>query len=110
MSRTTLQPIYKKFFTSFSMQVRRRYLMLLKKETVTDGLRRRRGECKSCGECCKASFPCPFLFARDGMLLCKIHETKPEVCKTYPFDESDMFPHTKTRCGYYFVKDDDLQA
>jgi len=81
--------------------------MLLKKETVADGLKRRRGECLGCGECCKASFSCPFLFLSGDKWLCKIHETKPEVCKTYPFNEHDVFPHTKERCGYYFVKEDE---
>ena len=97
-----MQRAYKKFITSFTMQIKRRYLMLMKKETIESGLKRRRGECLGCGDCCKASFPCPFLFERDSQWLCKIHETKPEVCKTYPFNEQDMFPHTK-RCGYYFV-------
>ncbi|MFZ2957833.1 MAG: YkgJ family cysteine cluster protein [Candidatus Ozemobacteraceae bacterium] len=95
--------IYKKFVTSLKMQLKRRYLMLLKKEAVEDGLRRRRGECHGCGECCKASFPCPFLFELNGQWLCQIHETKPEVCKTYPFNEQDMFPHAKGKCGYFFV-------
>jgi len=96
--------VSQKFITSFRMQVKRRYLMLLKKESVEDGLRRRRGECLGCGECCKASFPCPFLFEKEGSWLCKIHETKPEVCKTYPFNEADMFPHAASKCGYYFLK------
>lgn len=101
---------YKKFVTSFSMQIKRRYLMLLKQETVADGLRRRRGECTGCGECCKASFPCPFLFLKDGKWLCKIHETKPEVCKTYPFNEDDFFPHAKKNCGYYFISQEEAEA
>lgn len=95
--------IYKKFITSFKMQLKRRYLMLLKKETVASGLARRRGECLGCGECCKASFDCPFLYRQGDRLLCRIHETKPEVCKTYPFNEQDVFPHTIGKCGYYFV-------
>ncbi|MBP7632734.1 YkgJ family cysteine cluster protein [Candidatus Ozemobacteraceae bacterium] len=98
--------LYKKFITSFTMQVKRRYLMLLKKDAIADGLKRRRGECKGCGECCKASFNCPFLYKHGDMLLCQIHETKPEVCKTYPFNEQDVFPHTVGKCGYYFVKDE----
>ena len=96
--------VYRKFITSFRMQIKRRYLMLLKKEAVESGLQRRRGECLGCGECCKSSFPCPFLYERDGQWLCKIHLTKPEVCKTYPFNEADMFPHTIGKCGYYFLK------
>ena len=79
--------------------------MLLKKEAVEEGLKRRRGECLGCGACCQSSFPCPFLYEKDGMLLCKIHETKPDVCKIYPFNEEDVFPHTKDKCGYYFVKE-----
>ncbi len=98
---------YKKFLTSFKMQIKRRYLMLLQKDLVDHGLKRRRGECLGCGECCKASFPCPFLFEHDGKLLCKIHTTKPEVCKTYPFNEHDVFPHTAGKCGYYFVGGND---
>ncbi len=103
-----MRKVYKKVVTSFKMQVKRRYLMLLKQETVEDGLKRRRGECLGCGACCQSSFPCPFLFkSEDGRLLCKIHETKPDVCKTYPFNEEDVFPHTKGKCGYYFVEEDE---
>ena len=100
-----MRKVYKKIVTSFKMQVKRRYLMLLKKEAVEEGLKRRRGECLGCGACCQSSFPCPFLYEKDGMLLCKIHETKPDVCKIYPFNEEDVFPHTKDKCGYYFVKE-----
>jgi Fe-S-cluster containining protein len=99
--------MYKKFIASFKIQLKRRYLMLLKKEEVENSLRRRRGECLSCGLCCKASFPCPFLFQQGERWLCKIHETKPEVCKTYPFSPEDRFPHTEGSCGYYFVDDDE---
>ncbi|MBF0406012.1 MAG: YkgJ family cysteine cluster protein [Candidatus Riflebacteria bacterium] len=99
--------LYKKFVHSLKMQVKRRYLMLWKRETVEDGLAERQGECLGCGECCKASFVCPFLFEYRGKLLCKIHETKPEVCKTYPFCEEDMFPHAKAKCGYSFPKKSD---
>jgi hypothetical protein len=89
------------------MQVKRRYLMLLKKDVVESGLKRRRGECNGCGACCQSSFPCPFLYEKDGKFLCKIHKTKPDVCKTYPFNEADVFPHTKATCGYYFVDEDE---
>jgi len=102
--------VYKKFITSFKMQLKRRYLMLLRKQTVEDGLKRRRGECLGCGECCKASFNCPFLFQKGEQWLCKIHETKPEVCKTYPFNEGDVFPHTVGKCGYYFVEEEEKEA
>lgn len=95
--------IYKKFITSFKMQLKRRYLLLLKKEAIANSLARRRGECLACGECCRASFDCPFLYKQGDRYLCRIHETKPEVCKIYPFSEDDMFPHTRGKCGYYFV-------
>ncbi|MBF0547926.1 MAG: YkgJ family cysteine cluster protein [Candidatus Riflebacteria bacterium] len=101
--------LYKKFFSSLKMQVKRRYLMLWKRETIEKEISKRRGECLGCGECCKASFSCPFLFEYQGKLLCKIHETKPEVCKTYPFSKEDMFPHAKEKCGYYFVKNNDRE-
>lgn len=95
-----------KFITSFKMQLKRRYLLLLKKEVIEKGLTKRRGECKGCGECCKASFRCPFLFEKEGKLLCQIHQTKPLVCQSYPFNEQDVFPHTKGKCGYHFVSED----
>ncbi len=102
---TQLKQKYKKFIVSFKNQLKRRYMMLLKKERVEDGIKRRRGECVGCGECCKASFSCPFLFEKEGRLLCKIHETKPTVCQTYPFNEEDVFPHTIGKCGYYFIEE-----
>lgn len=102
-----MSPVYTRFFTSFKMQVKRRYLMLLKQRTIEDGLKKRRGECLGCGTCCKSSFPCPFLFEQDRKWLCRIHETKPAVCEIYPFNEKDMFPHAKDSCGYYFVDDKD---
>jgi Fe-S-cluster containining protein len=99
--------VYMKVVTSFKMQLKRRYLMLLKKDVVEKGLKRRRGECLGCGACFQSSFPCPFLYEKDGKLLCRIHENKPDVCKTYPFNEEDVFPHTRATCGYYFVDEDD---
>lgn len=104
-----MKKVYKKVVTSFKMQVKRRYLMLLKKDVVENGLKRRRGECLGCGACCQSSFPCPFLFEKDGKLLCKIHETKPDVCKTYPFNEQDVFPHTQATCGYYFISEEEAE-
>jgi hypothetical protein len=101
-----MKKAYKKVITSFKMQIKRRYLLLLKKDFVESGLKRRRGECKGCGACCRSSFPCPFLYEKDGKSLCSIHETKPDVCKIYPFTEADVVPHTAGKCGYYFVDED----
>ena len=46
-----MRKVYKKVVTSFKMQLKRRYFMLLKKEVVESGLKRRRGECLGCGTC-----------------------------------------------------------
>ena len=102
--------MYKQFIASFKIQLKRRYIMLFKKELVRAGIQTRRGECLGCGECCKSSFLCPFLFEQGGRLLCRIHESKSEVCKTYPFSKDDVFPHTEGKCGYYFVDENDGEA
>lgn len=102
--------VYDKIVTSFKKQIKRRYLMLLRKDVVEDGIKRRRGSCLGCGKCCKSSFPCPFVYEKDGLTLCKIHTDKPEVCKTYPFNEEDIFPHTSETCGYYFLSEDEKEV
>lgn len=105
-----MKKLYKKFLTSLKMQIKRRYEILLEKQKVEEMLKRRRGECLGCGECCKASFNCPFLYKSGDKLLCRIHHTKPEVCKIYPYSENDMFPHTIGKCGYYFVDSDNTES
>ncbi|HNV70215.1 MAG TPA: YkgJ family cysteine cluster protein [Candidatus Ozemobacteraceae bacterium] len=104
-----MNKVYKKFIASFKIQLKRRYMMLFKKEEVAETLKLRRGECLSCGECCRSSFPCPFLFERDGLELCRIHADKPEPCRLYPFSPEDVFPHTEGKCGYYFITPEEAE-
>lgn len=88
---------------AFRNQLRRRMIYHFDKRRITEGLRLRRGQCNSCGKCCEAVLPCPFVFKKDGKSLCRIHQHKPVMCELYPFEESDFFKHLKDSCGYWFV-------
>lgn len=88
---------------AFKNQLRRRLIYKTDKRRITEGLSHRRGECNSCGRCCKAVLQCPFVFERDGKTLCRIHQHKPVMCELYPFEQNDFFKHLEAGCGYYFV-------
>ena len=94
---------YKRRIDSFKNQIKRRLTYRFNKRKITEGLKYRRGHCLSCGKCCEAVFKCPFVFHKDGLSLCKIHEHKPVMCELYPFADDDFFKHLKDDCGYYFV-------
>ncbi len=59
----------------------------------------RKGECKSCGKCCKLPNPCIFL---DETNHCRIYKFRPLNCRKYPRTEKEFL--TKESCGFRFVK------
>lgn len=93
--------------SSLKAQIKRRFYYYFSPNKVKEDLKKRRGECLSCGKCCQAVAPCPMLFKIGEKLLCKIHQHKPYACHLYPVNNKDFFKHLKTSCGYWFVNEDD---
>ena len=61
----------------------------------------RKGECKSCGECCMLPNVCPFLyFHEDGKSFCSIYKARPLNCRKYPRAKNELI--TEKTCGYRF--------
>ncbi|HDY66362.1 MAG: YkgJ family cysteine cluster protein [Candidatus Scalindua sediminis] len=93
------------FISSFKHQIWRRYYYFFNKEEVAESIKKRKGECKRCGLCCQASIRCPKLFYDDNDLaMCKIHDHKPDMCKIYPYNGRDFFPHLKDKCGFSYAE------
>ena len=84
---------------------------------MQEGLRRREGECRSCGACCqlRSMWPitvpsrvrCPALtFDAQGRSFCVVHKHRPGLCRVFPIDEADLAARNLvspgTRCGYRF--------
>jgi len=61
----------------------------------------RKGQCLSCGECCKLPNECAFLkYKEDGTSYCTIYPVRPPNCRKYPRTESEFI--TEETCGYSF--------
>ena len=62
---------------------------------------KRKGQCISCGECCKLPNACTFLkYKDDGSSYCKIYSIRPLNCRKYPRTESEFI--TEDTCGHTF--------
>ncbi len=62
---------------------------------------KRKGQCLSCGECCKLPIECSFLKYNDeGKSYCKIYKFRPLNCRKYPRSESEFI--TEDTCGHEF--------
>ncbi len=91
------------FFPSFKHQIWRRFYYLFNKKQVLQSVEKRRGDCKRCGGCCNASIRCPSLaFDENGYAMCKEHESRPHMCKLYPYSGKDYFSHLKNKCGFWY--------
>ena len=75
------------------------------KRTLTAVLpvsKERKGQCISCGACCRLPNVCHFLkFDSDGKSYCTIYDIRPLNCRKYPRTEAEHI--TKDTCGYRFV-------
>jgi len=87
-------------------KLRRTYLCFVRKDYVRQGHAHRHGECRRCGRCCLMLYRCPFYHLEDGLPACRIHETKPRVCRIFPIDERDLRDRDTVAnnipCGYFF--------
>ncbi len=63
----------------------------------------RKGYCdyKKCGRICCGYYPCEYLGCDSK---CKVNDTKPEVCRLFPFDEKDKPMRMKVFCEYYWER------
>jgi len=74
------------------------------KRTVTAFLpvdKKRKGNCISCGACCKLPMVCPALrFNDQGKSFCAIYKIRPLNCRKYPRTASEHI--TTATCGIHF--------
>jgi len=80
---------------SWSAKMKRTFTSVL---PVSD---KRKGQCDSCGACCKLPNVCPFLrYKPDGKSYCSVYAIRPLNCRKYPRTESEFI--TEDTCGYRF--------
>lgn len=69
----------------------------------------RLGECKRCGRCCfydpVDGSACKHLRVVRGVITCSIYEARPQMCRDYPVDKSDLLEG----CGFYFEETRDVK-
>jgi hypothetical protein len=64
----------------------------------------RKGQCVSCGACCKLPTVCPFLkYDSEEKSYCTIYPIRPLNCRKYPRTESELI--TGDTCGFKFEAD-----
>ncbi|HEY4716475.1 MAG TPA: hypothetical protein VII00_05165 [bacterium] len=65
-------------------------------------LKKRRGGCLQCGECCSLVYKCPFLIRKGIQKKCLIYHTgRPRQCRLFPIDRFDL-SDVNFKCGYFF--------
>jgi hypothetical protein len=71
--------------------------------------RRRRGECRRCGACCRLVYRCPFLRMDGDLAVCTVHQRRPQNCRIFPVDRLDLedrdLVDPARPCGFWFVED-----
>jgi hypothetical protein len=73
------------------------------KRTLTSVLpvsKKRKGECKSCGECCKLPNICAFLKYKEGKSYCSVYKFRALNCRKYPRTKNELI--TEKTCGFEF--------
>ncbi len=91
-------------------KIRRFLLAHFRHKYIIEQKRKRQGECRRCGVCCKLLVNCIMLTQDDeGNYICKIHNRKPSNCNLFPIDEKDLKDRDTilpdVPCGYTFFKD-----
>jgi hypothetical protein len=76
------------------------FMQLFDKDYTKNKLKKRKGKCKKCGECCRG---CKFLNKKTK--LCKVYKKRPHLCyKAFPIDKLDQKIWKVKDCGYHFTK------
>lgn len=82
--------------------VRQVKVYFFKKRTTEYIEKHRKGDCVSCGTCCKFIRTCPYLTADNR---CGVYENRHLICRIYPVSDYDIKLVSKVsdkKCGYYF--------
>ncbi len=87
--------------------VRRAYLHTFNRDYVRRGIKRRSGDCRRCGACCKLTIRCPDLEENGPEnCACARHATRWTNCRIFPVDERDIADRDQVSgdgpCGYRF--------
>ena len=87
------------FYVSFSVKYRKNY--------VKKKLKKRKGNCSKCGECCKNRIygvKCIYLNDKN---LCSIYDDRMKICRAFPIDVlSIRLARLEGKCSYYWDKNE----
>jgi len=96
------------FYITF---IRRNLYNIFKKRYIEEQLKKRKGKCNQCGNCCRATeaifIKCKYLKGNKCEIFDKLHFKRDPKCRLYqyPFDEKDKFmANKKYACGLYWGK------
>lgn len=79
-------------------RLRRNFMQLTKKDYIINKMKKRKGYCKKCGQCCKG---CNYLDKKTNF--CKVYNKRPFYChKQFPIDNLDQKVFRVKNCGYSF--------
>jgi hypothetical protein len=88
-------------------KLRRFYLLTLRRSYVKESLKRRVGECRRSGACCKLAFPCPWFSWLRSLPVCRYYTRRPRNCTVFPIDERDIrdrdIVNPYEPCGFTFL-------
>jgi len=71
---------------------------LVDKNYIKNKLKKRKGRCRKCGQCCKG---CIYLDKKTN--LCRTYKSRPWFCyKDFPLDKFDQKLWNVKNCGYKF--------
>ena len=78
-------------------KLRRNFMELISKDYIKNKIKKRKGKCKKCGECCRG---CNHL---EKTNLCRTYKKRPFYChKNFPIDQLDQKVFRIKNCGYSF--------
>ena len=71
------------------------------KNYIKNKLKKRKGKCNKCGECCKMCF-----YLDKKTKLCKVYYKRPILCyREFPLDKTDQeIWGVESCCGYRFIE------
>lgn len=76
----------------------KRLIQLIDKDYIKNRLKKRKGSCRKCGECCKRC-----IHLDKSTKLCKVYNSRPILCyKEFPLDKLDQKIWNVKNCGYNF--------
>jgi hypothetical protein len=94
-------------------KLRRFYFLTFRRGYVEESLKRRVGECRRTGSCCKLAFACPWFSWLERLPVCRYYARRPRNCTIFPIDERDIRDRDIVSpyepCGFAFLSPEEAR-